>query len=314
MKIGFLISVIGIFGSVREVIENANVFSDEGHDVFIFNPENKQISWIECKALSVPETELKNYKLDILILTTEPTDHYLKLFKEAKADLKIFCMMGFDQNRDFLTGYKNLNYILDNYYVTADGAWQLEWFRNNTKSQRIMHSQMGGVNLDMFKPIKNKYREPNKIGWSGDLRERKGGAILIDFFNSNGINAKTYWKKGLSQNDFKHWFSQIDIFIDNHNRGGWCNPVAEAMACGVNVICSDAICNRSFAIDGKTCLKFPLNRMDKLKEQIYRLTTDKLLKDTLRENANNWIRQFDYNIISRKFLQEAKQILLSNTF
>lgn len=314
MKIGFLISVIGIFGSVREVIENANVFSDEGHEVFIFNPENHDITWIECKAKSIPEIELKNYKLDILILTTEPTDHYLKLFKEAKADLKVFCMMGFDQNKDFLSGFANFNYILKNYWVTADGAWQLDWFRKNTSSKRIMSNQIGGVNLEMFKPVNNKHREINKIGWSGDPRERKGGLVLEQFIKDRGINAKTYWKKGIAQDDLKHWFSQIDIFIDNHNRGGWCNPVAEAMACGVNVICSDAICNRSFAIDGKTCLKFPLNKMDKLNEQLNRLISDKFLKDTLKDNALNWIKQFNYQIISRKFLNELKQILLDNSF
>lgn len=312
MKIGFLISVIGIFGSVREVIENSNIFVDEGNEVFIFNPENKNIEWLPCKAKSIPETELKNYKLDILILTTEPTDHYLKLLKEAKADLKVFCMMGFDQNKDFLSGYTNLNYILKNYWVTADGAWQLEWFRKNTNSKRIMSNQIGGVNLEMFKPVGNKLREINKIGWSGDPRERKGGTLLQDFFTKHGMNVKSYWKKGLKQDEFKQWFGLIDIFVDNHNRGGWCNPVAEAMACGVVVVCSDAICNRSFAIDGKTCLKFPVNKMDKLKEQLDRITSDKVLKEELRANALNWIHQFDYQVISRKFLNELKQILLDN--
>jgi glycosyltransferase involved in cell wall biosynthesis len=304
MKIGFLISVIGIFGSVREVIETANVFVDEGHEVFIFNPENKEITWIECKAKSMNEKNIP--ELDVLILTTEPTDYYLNLLKKAKAKVKIFCMMGFDQNKDFLTGYANLNYILDNYWVTADGEWQLDWFRTHTTSIRIMKNQLGGVNMEMFKPVKKKVN--NVIGWSGDPRERKGGLVLKEFFDKHSIKTKTYWKKGLKQDELKNWFGQIDIFIDNHNRGGWCNPVAEAMACGVAVICSDAICNRSFAIDGKTCLKFPLNKMDKLKEQLDRLMRDQLLKNELKDNAYNWISQYNYNIISRKLLREIKEI------
>lgn len=305
MKIGFLISVVGIFGSVREVIENANVLHQDGHEVFIFNPERETIQWIESYATPVFESKLKDYQLDILFLCTEPTNHYLELFKTAKADKKVFVMMGFDQNKDFLTGYANLNYILDNYFVTADGSWQLEWFKKNTKSDKILNNQFGGINLSMFSPIEKTKRAP-VVGWSGDPRERKGGKLLQEKFEKMGIETKTYWKRGLSQNMFRFWFSDIDIFVDNHNRGGWCNPVAESMACKTTVLCSDTPCNSDFAIDNVTCLKFECNNMESMESKLIDLINKQCLCDELSENGLQKIRQFDYNIITRKLIKEIE--------
>ena len=49
MKIGFLISGIGIFGSVREVVENCNVLTDLGNECFIFNPEGEKSHGLDVR-------------------------------------------------------------------------------------------------------------------------------------------------------------------------------------------------------------------------------------------------------------------------
>ena len=46
MTIGFLIRTGGIFGSVREVIENGNVLTDLGHDVTIYTDHGKDLGWL----------------------------------------------------------------------------------------------------------------------------------------------------------------------------------------------------------------------------------------------------------------------------
>lgn len=308
MKIGFLISGIGIYGSVREIVESGNVFVDEGHDCIIFNPEGERIDWIEFRGQIKHERKLLEYKLDVLILTTTPNDKYFELFERAQAKMKIFCFMGFDPKFDIVKINPNLGKIFDKYFLAADGKWQTDWLKLNTKSKRIIFSQLGGINTQMFKPLSKVKHDKLNIGWSGDLRKRKGGETLFKYFEQRNIRTLTYFGKGIPQDKMKEWFNKIDIFVDNHYSGGWCNPVAEAMACKVPVICSDTFCNKSFAIDEKTALKFDYNDMSMMQSKLTRLINDDVLRMDIAENAYNWILQFNYEIISRRFLNEIESL------
>lgn len=308
MKIGFLITGIGVYGSVRELVENANVFSRLGHECYVFNPDGEKITWIDCIAKPLFKEKLLDYDLDVLFLCCQPFPEYFNLYRKAKARIKIFVMMGFDQNQDFLTGYKNLNYILDNDFVTADGQWQLDWLRENTRSKGILNSQFGGININMFKPEPRQEREKPTIGWTGDDRQRKGGKVLQEYLTRHKVNYDTYFKKNIPQNKIRNWFAGIDIFIDNHNRGGWCNPVAEAMACGSVVVCSDTPCNQQFAIDNVTALKFKTNDMSEMKRRLRELLECECLRNELRQNALTKIKEFDYEIVSTRLINEIENL------
>lgn len=308
MKIGFLISGVGIFGSVREIVENGNVFVKLGHDVTIYNPEKESIDWIRFDGKVKHESKLQNDKLDVLILTTSATNHYLELFKTAKADMKIYCFMGFDEKLNIFEGNENLQYIVDNYYLTADGMWQIDYLKQNTDSKKIIEAQIGGINTEMFRPLEQKNRKKLNIGWSGDSRKRKGGSTLIKFFEENKINTVTYFGKGIPQSEMSNWFNGIDIFIDNHYSGGWCNPVAEAMACGVPVICSNVQCNSNFTTNWHTALKFEFNDFIMLKNHLDWLINHKDTRHQLAFNGLNEIKKFDYNKIAPKFLAKILEI------
>jgi len=160
----------------------------------------------------------------------------------------------------------------------------------------------------MFKPLAEKNRKKLNIGWSGDPRKRKGGSTLIQFFEDNKISTITYFGKGIPQSEMSNWFNGIDIFIDNHYSGGWCNPVAEAMACGVPVICSDIQCNKGFAINWHTALKFEFNDMQMLKKHLDWLITHKDTRSQLTYNALNEIKKYDYNKIAANFLEKIQNI------
>lgn len=301
MKIGFLISGVGVYGSVREIVENGNVWIELGHDVTIYNPESDRITWIPFKGKVKYENELKNDFNDVLILTTSPNDKYTKLLSDAKADKKVFCFMGFDPKFNVFDLNPNLKFIIDNYWITADSYWQIEYMKPYAKN--IIESQIGGINTEMFKPIYHKERNKLNIGWSGDLRKRKGGITLHNFFDEKKLKTETYFNKGITQDKMKDWFAGVDVFIDNHYSGGWCNPVAEAMACKIPVICSETECNSGFAIDNLTALKFAYNDMDGMYNHLVRLINNKKLRTQIAEQGYNYIQKFDYKIIAKNFLQ-----------
>jgi len=131
---------------------------------------------------------------------------------------------------------------------------------------------------------------------------------LQEYLNKHKIAHDTYFKKNIPQNQIRDWFAGIDIFIDNHNRGGWCNPVLEAMACGSIVICSDLPCNGQFAIDNVTALKFKMNDMTGMHNRILELYDCECLREDLRKNAHEKIKQFDYEIISMNLLKEIESL------
>jgi glycosyltransferase involved in cell wall biosynthesis len=184
--------------------------------------------------------------------------------------------------------------------LTADSFWQIDTQKENTKSDKILNCQLGGINLEMYSPMDSKEYGDIVIGWSGDLRKRKGGTTLDAYFKQKGIETVTYFGKRISQNQMKDWFNTIDIFVDNHYSGGWCNPVIEAMACGVPVVCSNVLCNSAFTIDGRTALKFEFNDMTTMHEKIKILQNEGALRYLLSVNGREAIKEFDYKIIGQK--------------
>lgn len=308
MKIGFLISGVGIFGSVREIVECGNVFIKNGHECYIFNPEKESIDWINFLGNVKFENKINEFNLDVLILTTTPNSHYNELFLKSNAKKKVFCMMGFDQNINPFETNKHLVYLMDKCYIMADGLWQIETMKFYYQKANYIYSQLGGINLEMFKPVEKEKREKLIIGWSGDLRNRKGGTTLKSFFEKNKIHVETYFNKGIPQDKMKDWFSGIDIFVDNHHHGGWCNPVAEAMSCGVPVICSRIKCNESFAIERDTCMKFEFNDFYELDTVLKIVKDSEILRNRIKNAGLEKIKTFDYNLIGQKLLNEFKQL------
>lgn len=95
------------------------------------------------------------------------------------------------------------------------------------------------------------------------------------------------------------------MFADAHIRGGWCNPVLEAMACGVPVVCTDTNCNSDFAVDGYNCYKVSESDVEAMKSCIYNILYDNSgLYKMLIKNGIETAARYDYNIIGANFERE----------
>jgi len=304
MKIGWLICTAGIFGSVREVIENSNAMIKHGADVTIYTPEGLNLGWLPYSGKFRKMEHLKTDALDCLIFANVPEEPFYSLFENANAKVKAFCQMGFPEKMmhseptEFLT-HKH-HQMIEKYWGLADGWWQIEYMSNFSDN---VGPSIGGVNMSMFHP--EAIEADHDISWTGDHRKRKGGEDVKKAIE--GYSSYSYFRKGLDQMEMHKAYKRGKIFVDGHYHGGWCNPVVEAMACGVPVVCTDIPCTSEFAFHEFTALTSRPGDVKKMRENIERLLDDWDLRQELSFNALEFIKQFDYEIVGKRLYDAIKE-------
>lgn len=289
MRIGWMIRGGGVFGSVREALETGNALTRRGHEFFYFCEEGKDTGWLPNTANWRHIEDVATTELDCLFWTDTPDDRYYEAFKASPAKVKSFCVMGFDPDQCGDKFFSDRHHeIITNYWVTCDGAWQMKHLRRYTDN---LGPAIGGINLKQFRPVETK--QEFDVIWSGDHRERKGGVQVMAAIK--GLNAGTYAKKGIRQEDLAEFICRAPIFVDGHKRGGWCNPVLEAMACGRAVVCTDTHCNSDFAEDMTNCIKVPVGDAQAMREAIGALSWTDGPLSMIQDGAIETAARYDYD-------------------
>jgi len=310
MKISFVEPHLELYGGIRRIIELANRLTERGHDVTIFHSDGSPCQWMKCIAKIKSYDEVLKEEHDVIIYNDpDPVDY--KLVKKAKAKLKIFYVLALYE-RELLKGVNPKIYLPRNkrmlilkkclkspYLKLVNSTWMYYWLKENMKiDSKIL---IGGVNTEMFRPVKVE-KDPNEIRilCSGDPRERKGTKTVLEAFKivkkkEPKVKLDTYYGKGIPQEKMAEKYCSADIFVDGQWYAGWNNPVAEAMACKVPVVCTDIGGVRDFAFHEKTALLVPPKNPEAIASAILRLIRDEELRERLRENAYQHIRQFDWD-------------------
>lgn len=305
MKITFITTSLGIFGSIRELIENSNRLVDYGHDVIIHSDLKKYPfnNWLPCKA------KLKQIgripKTDVLIMMDTPFNYHMEHFNKCNAKFKTIIMMGFNLDFKLRPGNDLYNYsgidtesnllrILKTHEICTDSKYQLEVLNKLKVKTGVA---IGGINLDMFKD--QEIRRTIHIGYSGDKRKRKGTSTIVQAINNLDYKSRSYYGHG-DQDYLVTFLNKCDLFVDNHAAGGWINPVLEAMACNCVTICRDLPALREFAND-KTSIVLKNPKGKEFIEAIEGIINDKDKKAEIRANAKEHIKQFSYDIVTKNF-------------
>ena len=124
------------------------------------------------------------------------------------------------------------------------------------------------------------------------------------------INYECEYHYKPTNDELREIYNSCDIFLCPSWREGFGLPSAEAMACKVPVICTDIGGVKDFAFHEKTALLVPPRDPEAMAAAILRLIKDEKLRETLRENAYQHIRQFDWDR-SAKRLEEILNYELS---
>ncbi|MBI2625270.1 MAG: glycosyltransferase family 4 protein [Candidatus Nealsonbacteria bacterium] len=308
MKISFLIHHLEVKGGSRRIIELSNHLINRGHGVVIFCGDGSPVDWMKCEAEIKPEREVLSFTHEVLVLANR---NRYPLFKKARALLKVFYVLLLNENeKKYLLGFHPTLILPTKKYA----KWLREIFSdkkilalsNSTGLKDELESYgvnslllLGGINREMFYPIDRPKVFQWKILTTGDPEWWKGKdiverAVSIARNIQPEISIDTYYGKGISQEKMAEVYNSADIFVDAQLYGGWNNPVAEAMACRVPVVCADGTSVKDLAFNEKTALVVPSKDPKALAEAILRLGKDEGLRQRLIDAAFNNVIQFTW--------------------
>lgn len=316
MKIGWLIPGVGMFGSVREVFEISNFLARAGHDVTVFHPGGLPCTWLPNVVKTADVSLAGDSAFDFMILVSTWVDPFRAALLNSQARVKSICLMGMTENP--AAGLAGLRNKISGLYILADSWYQIDLALEAGLSD--VGVPIGGVNLDMFR----HYRVPRlsdrlQIRWSGDPRERKGGAAVMAALDVIAerfpeVDVDCYFGKPEGRGEaLVDFLNGGDIFIEGTYYAGWNNPVVEAMACGLAVICTDIPAVRGLAVHNQTALLVTPGDIDKMIEALTSLILYDQVRVRLARAGFKRVRQFSYEIIGAQFEAELRRRLESDS-
>lgn len=304
-KIAVLLPHTRTYGGVRRYIEMGNEFTRRGCDYTIFTPEGKPPDWIPY-AGKVKFLEDRAAEVDVLICGDAGM---LPRLPEMNARLKVMNLLG----PRYAEKYRR-HYTPDLVVVGNSLAWKQ--YLPGVAGYTIP----GAVNTSIFRPMQiSKTGAPFRVMCFGRrqkktkgtrfvlkamrrLRPRRG-YLLVMFDNQPQRKPwflKTERHHALSQEQLARLYNTADVFVSAEYGAGWSNTSAEAMACGVPLVCTDNG-TQDFAIDGETALIVPTGDAPAIAAAVKRLHEDEALRKRLAENGLRKIQEFTWPRLCDKF-------------
>ncbi len=314
MDIAWAASTVEMFGSVREMLEVSNALCRLGHRVTVYHPRGGPCVWLPTALRFASLDDLAAAAPDVLIGLLDWQPRLYEAWCRAQARVKAVAIMGLRPEPEVLAALRGeaagtpdlamiRAIIQSGTLLLPDSNWQVDWLRRELGLD--VGPSIGGVNTAMFRPAPRRHGPPWRILSSGDPRPRKGrdtvrAALEIVAKAEPEARAETYWGRGLGREDLAAVVAQARVFVDGHRRGGWCNPVVEAMACGVACVCTRIGATADFALDGETALVVPVDDPEAMARAVLRLLRDNSLRERIAAAGHAFVQRFSYDVIGAR--------------
>ena len=321
MNIAALLPHVEVFGGVRRYLEMGNALIRRGHRFVLFTPAGKKPDWLDFRG------EVKTYE-------AIPSEGFevgicgeysiLPQFESLTAEAKFFYFV--------LEGHKKERTVIRlgyHFLGSSEGICR----RIERKYRVPCLRAPGGINQEIFHPlappasgqphpgrefkilcygrIYKKRKGVRKVIKAAEKLRRKGFPLRLVFFDSLVGEDKKDPRPlirtlvphdfyiNLPQDRMAWLFSQADIFVGAERRAGWANTAAEAMACGLPVVCTPSG-SRDFAIPDETALVVPFSHPFLLARQIRRLIEDPELRERLAAAGHRKIGEFTWDALAAR--------------
>ena len=304
LRIGWVIANLGWHGSVRRVVEMSNALVARGHWLRIYHSDGSPCQWLPCAAETRHLEAMVQDENDALILCQLDIACY-SLFEEARACVKAVYVLAVDERvLPVILGSKGgaerrfrEAVCRQDWLALANSTWLWEWLRANLRPDCEL--LLGGVNTTIFRPRPVVRGRAPVLLMTGGKRAREGSgtvAAAVGMLRTDypDLVLQTYHGAGLSQPDLGALYAGADLFLDAQWYAGWNNAVAEAMASGTAVVCTDIGGVRDFALHGETALLVSVGDAVAMAEAALRLMRDGVLRERLATAALAKIRTFTY--------------------
>ncbi len=323
MNIAALLPHVEVFGGVRRYLELGNELVRKGHSYTLFHPTGARPDWLEFLGEVRPFSALEDGAFDAAMCGEYSI---LPSFDRIRSKKKYFYFVleGHRQEREVARRPFRFLGNSEGICLRLEKKYGVEVVR-----------APGGVNPAIFHPLEK--REPrdtfNILCYGRIYKRRKGIPIVIRaveklavrhsglklvFFDTLVGNdrrdprplIKTRishdFHLNLPQDRMAWLFGQADVFVSAEWRAGWANTAAEAMACGVPVVCTPSG-SRDFAENGRTALVAPFPLAGPVRKRIERLIEDAPLRRRLAEAGLERIRDFTWARLADRLLEEFSQ-------
>ena len=207
----------------------------------------------------------------------------------------------------------------------------IEYGINENKIIKIPY----GVDLNEFKPLDISRIKGDKfrIICTGSLSVRKVSHILINAFKQLSLKNAELIFVGPIENNFKkilknfknlqniifvpkqkqekliHYYNNSDIFVLCSLEEGLSMVQAQAMACGLPVICTENTGGSEIIDDGINGFIIPAQNTDILKQKIIELYNDNEKLEKFKKNAIKKSKKISWEIYGNKVIETYKMIL-----
>jgi len=260
---GAVLPGVGVFGGVRRFIEIGNELVRRGHRYVLYTPNGERPTWLPFAGEVQDLEALRTAHHDVLLNNDTWT---LELFAAADAGLKLFyCVVEkLQDERRVLTDPRWT--ILAN----SSGIQERIRRRYGIQAERVV----GGLDDRVFRPAPAPTAAPPPEGpfrvlaYGRVSRRAKGvplvvrateafaravakqRAVQLVLFDNVGPGNETDPREhvrsavptefhiNLSQAELARLYASCHLFVSAERKAGWSNTVAEAMACGVPVVCT----------------------------------------------------------------------------
>jgi glycosyltransferase involved in cell wall biosynthesis len=324
-RIAVLLPGVGVFGGVRRFLEVGNELVRRGHDVTVYHASGEPPDWMPFLGRVEPLQSLEGSRHDVILCNDPPLFHR---YGGVPAKLRIFYFAAEripDERRIVRSGWTLV--------ANSESMFRYLRRRYGVQAQRAV----GGINLEVFRPLAVE-RDPQEFrvlcfgrrsrrskgvdlvrraveGFAARLPRKRCDAqrvklVLFDHVGAGNerdpregfeSTVPCEWHLNRPQEELASLYSSCDVFVNAERKAGWTNTVAEAMACGVPVVCT-----RSGTLDlarhRETAWVVPLRHPWFLRRGLRALYENPQMVAAMREAARQGVQRFSWKGVTDQLL------------
>lgn len=319
LRIAVVLPHLGVYGGVRRFFELARVWKTRGHQIAFLTPRGKwgvgtRDTWLPFDGELGDLDRLRGGSWDV-VLSSDPG---VFLGAESPGALRVFYAVG-EKLQGVEEAWRRADLVLANStkmngivrrhgVVPADGLGgvNLQFFSRPDPDPRRTAADAATGPIQIL--VYGRLSRPRKgtataIAAIETAARRWGGPAELTLFDTPPPGAAVpgqlplriphRWAIDPPQETLRDLYRSAHIFVSAERRGGWCNTVAEAMACGAAVVCTPGSTD-DFARDGETALvaRWPWRVL--LAHRIQRLLRDPALRLRLADAGHRGIQAFGW--------------------